>query len=131
MELLASIRAELGSAMIMITHDLGLVAQYCQRVYVMYAGRIVEEGDIFSIFAAPKHPYTRLLLRSSLRSDRRSDEFHAIPGHPPSLRTLPSGCRFHPRCDEAIEICSRSEPALAPYGGGLVRCLRRTEQVET
>jgi oligopeptide/dipeptide ABC transporter ATP-binding protein len=110
MRLLASLRKELGSAMLLITHDFGLVAEYCDRVYVMYAGKIVEEGDVFSIFANPQHPYTRALLRSTLSPERRQNELLGIEGQPPNLVSPPSGCRFHPRCPEVLSMCSEQAP---------------------
>lgn len=112
MNLLSEIRRELNSAMLLITHDLGLIAEYCSRVYVMYAGCIVEEGDIFTLFKSPKHPYTQCLLKSSLSIDYRVDTFDSIEGQPPNLVAPPSGCRFHPRCPEALDRCTRDEPPL-------------------
>jgi oligopeptide/dipeptide ABC transporter ATP-binding protein len=123
MHLLKLLRQELGSAMLLITHDLGLVAEYCDRVYVMYAGRIVEEASVDEIFAAPRHPYTRALLRSTLRLDRRVAAFHTIAGQPPNLVAPPPGCSFHPRCAEAFDRCARDEPALVDAGGARARCL--------
>jgi len=117
MRLLARLRRELSSSMLLITHDLGLVAEYCDRVYVMYAGKIVEEGDVFSIFANPRHPYTRALLSSTLSPDRRIEKLSPIEGQPPNLVTPPSGCRFHPRCSERMARCSVEAPpdfAIAP-----------------
>jgi oligopeptide/dipeptide ABC transporter ATP-binding protein len=123
MNLLSEIRRELNSAMLLITHDLGLIAEYCSRVYVMYAGCIVEEGDIFTLFKSPKHPYTQCLLKSSLSIDYRVDTFDSIEGQPPSLVAPPSGCRFHPRCPEALDRCPRDEPPLFSLGeGGWSRC---------
>jgi oligopeptide/dipeptide ABC transporter ATP-binding protein len=114
MRLLASLRKDLGSAMLLITHDLGVVAEYCDRVYVMYAGKIVEEGDVFGIFANPQHPYTRALLRSTLSPERRENELVGIEGQPPNLVNPPSGCRFHPRCPEAFSKCSDRTPPKFP-----------------
>jgi oligopeptide/dipeptide ABC transporter ATP-binding protein len=118
MKVLKVIRSELGSAMLLITHDLGLIAEYCERVYVMYAGRIVEESDIFTLFSSPKHPYTQCLLESTLSIDYRVDTFETIAGQPPSLITPPSGCRFHPRCPRAFDRCSREEPPPYSLGEG-------------
>ncbi len=123
MDLLRSLRQELGSAILLITHDLGLVAEYCDRVYVMYAGRVVEEASVFDVFARPRHPYTRALLRSTLRLDQRSDGFHTIAGQPPNLVHPPSGCRFHPRCPEAFDRCRVDEPDLYGEAGARARCL--------
>ena len=124
MLLLGTLRRELGSAMLLITHDLGLVAEHCDRVYVMYAGQIVEEGSVFDIFEAPQHPYTRALLQSSLSIDHRVESFQTIEGQPPSLARPPSGCRFHPRCPVAIAACRRERPTLVKAGDGVrARCL--------
>ena len=123
MRLLARLRRELSSSMLLITHDLGLVAEYCDRVYVMYAGRIVEEGDVYSIFADPRHPYTRALLSSTLSPDRRIETLAPIEGQPPNLITPPTGCRFHPRCANRMPRCSAEAPpnfAVAP--GASARC---------
>ena len=123
MRLLAQLRRELSSSMLLITHDLGLVAEYCDRVYVMYAGKIVEEGDVFGVFANPRHPYTRALLRSTLSPDRRIEKLASIEGQPPNLIVPPPGCRFHPRCGEKLPKCAADAPpdfALAPGVGA--RC---------
>ena len=123
MRLLAKLRGELSSSMLLITHDLGLVAEYCDRVYVMYAGRIVEEGDVYGIFANPRHPYTRALLSSTLSPDRRIEKLAPIDGQPPNLITPPPGCRFHPRCRERMARCSEEAPPnfdIAP--GASARC---------
>jgi oligopeptide/dipeptide ABC transporter ATP-binding protein len=126
MELLRLLREELGSSVLLISHDLGLVAEYCDRVYVMYAANVVEEADIEDLFARPAHPYTRALLRSSLRVDTRAEEFFSIDGQPPNLVSPPSGCRFHPRCPEVLERCAGEAPRLERAADGrLVRCLRR------
>ena len=106
MQLLAELRAELGGAMLLITHDLGLVAETCDRVNVMYAGQIVESAPTTELFAAPRHPYTQGLLRSSLSITKPNREFRAIPGQPPDLAALPAGCRFEPRCDQARSACA-------------------------
>jgi len=124
MDLLADLRGELGSSMLLITHDMGLVAEYVDRVYVMYAGEIVEEASVFDLFAAPKHPYTQALLKSSLSVDRRAEVFESIAGVPPNLAKAPRGCRFHPRCPVAIDRCAREHPGLADTGQGQrARCL--------
>lgn len=124
MELLRILREEMGSAVLLISHDLGLVAQYCDRVYVMYAAKVVEEAPVDELFARPAHPYTRALLRSTLRVDQRSDGFATIDGQPPNLIHPPSGCRFHPRCPEVMARCSTHAPELiTPAPGLAVRCL--------
>jgi len=124
MDLLADLRRELGSSMLLITHDMGLVAEYVDRVYVMYAGEIVEEASVFDLFAAPKHPYTQALLKSSLSVDRRTEVFETIAGVPPNLANAPKGCRFHPRCPVAIERCAREHPGFTDMGNAQrARCL--------
>ncbi len=109
--LLRDLQRELGMAVILITHDLGVVAQVVDRVAVMYAGRIVEEGSVDSVFERPSHPYTRLLLQSIPSLDQEQDRLQTIPGMVPSLANLPPGCRFHPRCPIAREPCRERTPA--------------------
>jgi oligopeptide/dipeptide ABC transporter ATP-binding protein len=124
MDLLHTLRMELGSATLLISHDLGLVAEYCDRAYVMYAGRIVEQAGIEALFATPQHPYTHALLNSTLRSDRRQDMFLTIEGQPPNPAAPPAGCRFHPRCPNMFARCAAVEPPLYALGAGRAsRCL--------
>ena len=94
--------------MLLVTHNLGIVAESCGRVAVMYAGRIVEQGDAHDVFAAPAHPYTRELLRSMISLE--TTELHSIPGAPPNLIDPPPGCRFHPRCPDAMQVCRERVP---------------------
>jgi len=122
MRLLADLRRELGSALVLITHDLGLVAEFCDRVNVMYAGQIVESADAESLFAAPRHPYTQALLRSTLSTERRSTEFITIEGQPPDLAAPPPGCRFHPRCSQALARCASDAPMSYISAAGASRC---------
>jgi oligopeptide/dipeptide ABC transporter ATP-binding protein len=122
MRLLAALRKELGSALLLITHDLGLVAEYCDRVYVMYAGRIVEQAEVHALFRAPQHPYTRALLSAALPPHRRVAEFASIEGHPSNLLSPPAGCRFHPRCPARFAPCDREMPQLMPAGEGEAAC---------
>jgi oligopeptide transport system ATP-binding protein len=106
LELLHELQLELGMAIVLITHDLGVVAGLCERVMVMYAGRIVEEGPIEPLFEDPRHPYTLGLLRSTPRLDEPGPaELRTIPGRPPNLQTLPPGCAFRDRCPYAFERC--------------------------
>lgn len=115
MDLIKEIRTELNSAIIMITHDLGVVAGLCDRVLVMYGGRIVESGPVNDIFYNPQHPYTKCLLRAMPRLDEgRSDKLETIPGQPPNLQRLPQGCSFEPRCPDRIDICKTVRPDLLP-----------------
>ena len=116
LSILADLRREFGTALLLITHNLGIVAETCDRVAVMYAGRIVEEGAARQVFSEPAHPYTRELLRSTISLD--TTELHSIPGAPPSLIDPPSGCRFHPRCPEAMQVCALREPIEQGLDGG-------------
>jgi len=113
LELLGDLNRELGTAIIMITHNMGVVAGLCTRVIVMYAGRIVEQGPVDQIFENPQHPYTWSLLRSVPRVDAvRHDRLRSIEGIAPDLLRPPGGCRFHPRCPFRIEKCYTDEPEL-------------------
>ncbi|OYP30503.1 ABC transporter ATP-binding protein [Rhodopirellula sp. MGV] len=116
LDLLRDLQQRRGTSIIMITHDLGVVAEICHRVLVMYGGRVVEKADVNSLFASPKHPYTQGLLRSLPRLDQASGQLEAIPGQPPDLGNLPAGCSFRPRCPDAIERCGSTEPALTLIG---------------
>ncbi|MCO8120796.1 ABC transporter ATP-binding protein [Stieleria sp. TO1_6] len=112
LDLLRDLQQRRGTSIIMITHDLGVVAEVCQRVLVMYAGRVVEQADVQSLFAAPKHPYTLGLLNSLPRFDQSSHTLEAIPGQPPDLGNLPAGCSFRPRCPWAVDACANEDPRL-------------------
>jgi oligopeptide/dipeptide ABC transporter ATP-binding protein len=118
MELLTSMQRELGMAMIMITHDLGLVASIADSVLVMYGGRAAERSDSRTIFYSPHHPYTRGLLGSIPGATGAGGRLVPITGNPPSLIRIPAGCAFHPRCTFAMDVCGREQPDLAPVGGG-------------
>src|SRR3954452_1269158 len=127
LELLARLQTELETTIVIITHDLGVVAEVTEEICVMYSGRIVERGTTASIFAAPEHPYTWGLLQSIPRlTAPRDEELVPIPGRPPSLINRPSGCHFHPRCPYVRDAHKRVDPALEPTGDDprhLVRCL--------
>ncbi len=125
MELLAGLQKKLGLAVLLITHDLGVVAEFCERVVVMYTGRVVEEAPVGELFSSPSHPYTRGLLRSLPGAARttlagaeplRADRLPTIKGMVPSIMDLPSGCKFNPRCPDVMDICLGREPALMPVG---------------
>ncbi|HEX7051241.1 MAG TPA: ABC transporter ATP-binding protein [Longimicrobiales bacterium] len=118
LELLAELRERLGMAVILITHDLGVVAEVCDRVVVMYGGRIMEEGRVDDIFADPRHPYTRGLLRAIPRLDRPVERLAVIPGTVPSPVAWPVACRFHPRCPYGWDLCVEAEPPLLRAGPG-------------
>ncbi len=121
-DLIKGLRNELGTAILYITHDLGVVAQLCDRVLVMYAGSIVESGETLTIFEKPEHPYTRALMRSHPSHSMRARRLRTIRGRVPSLKELPSGCKFSPRCDYALEICHTIEPKTMQIGGHYVSC---------
>ena len=131
--LMLDLQKQLGMGLILITHDLGVVAQTAQRVIVMYAGRKVEEADVETLFADPRHPYTRGLMASipALPAPGRTDERLAeIPGIVPSLTKLPAGCAFAPRCGLAIARCHQEYPPLQDWGGRhLAACWRAAETV--
>ncbi|MCI0635519.1 MAG: ABC transporter ATP-binding protein, partial [Actinobacteria bacterium] len=119
LEVLKAAQRETQAAIVLITHDLGLIAELADRVVVMYAGRVVEIGDVFSIFEAPRHPYTAGLLRSRARLDTDRAELEPIPGQPPSLITPPPGCPFHPRCaqSQGRAVCRTEVPELRAVAG--------------
>ncbi|MFB9463693.1 ABC transporter ATP-binding protein [Streptomyces cinereospinus] len=117
MDLLAELRRELDMGLILITHDLGVVADVADRIAVMYAGRIVESAPVHDLYKAPAHPYTRGLLESVPRLDRKGRELHAIRGLPPSLLDIPPGCAFHPRCPMARDVCRTDVPPLHEVSG--------------
>jgi oligopeptide/dipeptide ABC transporter ATP-binding protein len=119
MELLGQLQERLGLAILLITHDLGVVAEFCERVIVMYTGRIVEEALVDELFRDPKHPYTRGLLHSlpnPLRGSGKPERLNTIEGMVPDLRNLPPGCKFNPRCPEVMPICLGNEPARMNVG---------------
>ncbi len=123
MVLLRSLQRELGMALLLITHNLGLVAQATRRLYVMYAGRIVEHGLTREVLSTPAHPYTQALLRAVPRLRGQSTALQGIPGTVPQARDWPSGCLFHPRCARAQSRCSVEYPAWEKAGDGHeVRC---------
>ena len=129
LDLLGSLQARLGMAMILVTHDLGIVAERAGAVAIMYAGRIVEHAPVGAIFARPLHPYTRGLLRSIPKvGAHKTPRLEAIPGLVPDLLALPSGCHFRDRCSKAISPCAVDDPALAELEAGHgVACLRAAE----
>jgi peptide/nickel transport system ATP-binding protein len=106
--ILADLKASFGTALLLITHNFGIVAESCDRVAVMYAGQIVEEGQVREVFVDPAHPYTRELLRSTISLD--TEELHSIPGAPPNLIDPPPACRFNPRCPSAMRVCISKPP---------------------
>ena len=118
LELLDRLQREFGMAVLMITHDLGVIAEVADRVAVMYAGKIVETGTVDEIFANPQHPYTRGLLESIPKLNEEKSRLSVIPGTVPDATRFPAGCRFAPRCSLAEDVCEAEEPRLEPTSGG-------------
>ncbi|MGQ0601599.1 MAG: oligopeptide/dipeptide ABC transporter ATP-binding protein, partial [Anaerolineales bacterium] len=122
LELIKQLRQANDTAILFITHDLGVVAQLCDRVIVMYAGRVVEQGDVISIFEKPQHPYTQALLASVPSRRNYAERLATIPGRVPSLSALPPGCKFADRCPYVQAVCHESEPRFVENGSHGVRC---------
>jgi oligopeptide/dipeptide ABC transporter ATP-binding protein len=127
LDLMRGLRSKVGASVILITHDLGVVAELAERVAVMYAGRIVEQSDVKAVFANPLHPYTQGLIGSIPILGKIKDKLDVIPGTVPNLINLPTGCRFAPRCrtrvEKQLQICTEREPDLLEAGSGhRVRC---------
>ncbi len=114
MQLMRDLNRQHGTAILLITHNIAVVASLCTRLVVLYAGRVVEDGPTEALLAAPRHPYTWSLLQSVPRLDRPTDRLVSIPGQPPDPAALPGGCTFHPRCPRAVPRCAEQEPPLAP-----------------
>ena len=126
LDLLMDLQAEFGTSIVFVTHDLGVVADICDRAVVMYAGQVIETASVDRLFTEPQHPYTEALLKSTPLNQARSGKLIEIPGHVPPSWAWPQGCRFHPRCAHAEERCSEPfEPVLTEVG--LVRCVRTDE----
>src|SRR5215471_11019804 len=129
LDLLKDLQRQTGIAIIFVTHNLGIVARMCDRLAVMYAGRIVEAGTVRQLFDAPQHPYTKALLRSMPKLGSK-EPLSAIPGQPPDLATLPSGCAFHPRCAEALPHCAHAAPDdVRVADGWSARCWRAAPRI--
>ena len=124
LQLLEDIQRDTGVGLILITHDLGVAAYICDRIAVMYAGRIVELADIKTIYKNPSHPYTMALLASIPRLGQKKDRLYSIEGQPPDLLHLPLGCAFWPRCEKKLDICQKQYPPQIPMydDGGYVSC---------
>ena len=119
LQLLEQLRHDLGLSLMLITHDLSVIAETCDRVMVMYAGKVAEEGPVSRVFTAPRHPYTRKLLSAfpNIHADRRT--LDVIPGAPPDLRNPPPGCRFAPRCSFAMDVCREVVPPEVRFADGV------------
>ncbi len=129
LELMKNLKRELKMSTMLITHDLGLVAELCDRVAVMYAGKIVECSDVGTIFKRPVHPYTEALLKATLTTlGTRVREFYSIRGFVPDLISPPRGCRFQPRCDYATDLCSKEPPEVEVDSGHRVCCFRAAQR---
>jgi len=124
MDLFRDLKERLGVSILLITHDMGLVAEFCDRVSVMYAGSIVETADVHPLFKHPRHPYTRALIDSIPRLDLEQDELESIPGRMPSLLELPAFCAFQPRCRFAKPECLEGIPQAKDLDGARVACYR-------
>ncbi|HVN97019.1 MAG TPA: ABC transporter ATP-binding protein [Syntrophorhabdaceae bacterium] len=123
LRLLKELQRQYGLALLLVTHDLGLVAETCDRVAVMYAGRIVETGSVEKVFDDPAHPYTRALMMALPELETKKKRLYQIQGEPPSLLNPPSGCSFSPRCSEVMEICRKEYPPSMPTeAGGVAAC---------
>ncbi|PYZ97068.1 peptide ABC transporter ATP-binding protein [Alteribacter lacisalsi] len=118
LELMKKLNRENGTAIMMITHDLGVVAEMCDRVVVMYAGKVVEQGDVRTILKTPKHPYTQGLIRSLPKMDQRDQRLYSIPGNVPKPGSIKNGCRFAARCEKVFDRCYRENPELIELKDG-------------
>ena len=118
LQLMKELQQARKMSVLMITHNLGIVAQFCSRIYVMYAGKIVEHADTRTLFHRPLHPYTRGLLRSVVRMDQKTRRVETLPGLMPDLIHMPSGCAFHPRCAKGRDVCKRESPAWRQMESG-------------
>ena len=119
LQLLKRAQAQLGMGLLLISHDFSVVSRVCERIVILYGGKVVEAGPTREILETPKHPYTRGLLGSRLSVDDRRRKLRPIPGEVPEATDWPPGCRFHPRCPEALDRCRREEPKLLPWTGRL------------
>ena len=128
LRLMHNLQRTSGTSILLITHNLGVVAELCDEVYVMYAGEVVERADVFTLFSQCAHPYTRGLMASLPRMTPKGQRLYNIRGTVPNLRAMPAGCRFSPRCDFACERCHSEKPPLTDMGGGhLCRCFTPLE----
>lgn len=126
LDIMKKLQSEIGMAITLITHDLGVIAEVVEKVVVMYAGKVVEEAQVGDLFARPSHPYTEGLLGSIPKIDGKAERLKVIPGVVPNAMNMPAGCRFHPRCEYVMDVCKEKEPPVKTIGEGhFVRCWRR------
>ena len=118
LDLMRNLREESGTSIMLITHDLGVVAEMCDRVVVMYAGKVVEESDVYTVFENPKHPYTKGLLDSIPKLGQKISRLDSIPGNVPTPGNMPEGCKFAPRCSAVMDICKEKDPELLKLDSG-------------
>jgi oligopeptide/dipeptide ABC transporter ATP-binding protein len=124
LDLMRTLRKEFNASILLIGHDFGVMSELCDRIVVMYSGKVVESADLSTIFKDPKHPYTKALLKSIPSINTAKERLHVIPGDVPELIKPPPGCRFHPRCEHATEKCKEKEPSIIEVGRGHeVACL--------
>lgn len=129
MSLLGELQKEFQMSLVLITHDLGVVAQSCEKVLVLYGGQMMEYDDIKPLFASPSHPYTQALLSAIPRLDQGNDALNAIPGNPPNMMNMPKGCPFSPRCEYVAEHCRTERAMVVPSGSGLRACHKPKEEL--
>jgi oligopeptide/dipeptide ABC transporter ATP-binding protein len=129
LELLDNLRKQLGLSIIFVTHDLGVVAEMCDSVLVMYGGVTAEYSDVDTIYNSPRHPYTQELLKAFPDLSKPEKRLASIPGYPPRLDALPAGCRFAPRCPQAFERCHVEQPALHSLNGGHIASCHLLEKL--
>ncbi|MBQ6374806.1 MAG: ABC transporter ATP-binding protein [Clostridia bacterium] len=131
LRLMKDLQRQSGTSILLITHNLGVVAEVCDEVYVMYAGEVVERANVFRLFAGCRHPYTRGLMASLPRMTPKGQRLYNIRGTVPNLRAMPAGCRFSPRCEFACDRCRREKPPLADVGDGhQCRCFYPIERTD-
>jgi oligopeptide/dipeptide ABC transporter ATP-binding protein len=124
LDLMKALRKEFNASILLIGHDFGVMSELCDRIVVMYSGKVVESADLSTIFRDPKHPYTKALLESIPSINIERERLHVIPGDVPGLIKPPLGCRFHPRCEHVMEACKKNEPLLVEVDKGHeVACL--------
>ena len=129
MSLLGELQKEFQMSLVLITHDLGVVAQSCEKVLVLYGGQMMEYDDIKPLFASPSHPYTQALLSAIPRLDQRNEALNAIPGNPPNMMNMPKGCPFSPRCEYVVDHCRTERAMVVPSGSGLRACHKPKEEL--